>query len=110
MNWYKFNHAEYAERSRNISDADDLTYRRMIDMYYLIEGPLPLKLSTISDVVRMDEELVEFILAAFFEQESDGYHDYDIDEAISKRQSQIDNNRELGARSRGVPKPRRVKH
>ncbi len=41
MNYYPFHIGDYAKKTRHLSWDEDMAYRRLIDAYYLHEGPLP---------------------------------------------------------------------
>ena len=39
MNYYPFHIGDYISHTSHLSDAEDLAYRRMIDLYYQTEEP-----------------------------------------------------------------------
>lgn len=43
MNYYSFHIGHYAAHTRYLNLIEDLAYRRMLDMYYGTEKPLPLE-------------------------------------------------------------------
>jgi uncharacterized protein YdaU (DUF1376 family) len=84
MNFYPFHIGDYISHTYHLSDAEDLAYRRMIDMYYLSEQPFNDSL-TIARKVRSTTEIVDNILREFFTLEDDGcWHNKRIDEEIAR--------------------------
>lgn len=84
MNFYPFHIGDYVSHTSHLSDAEDLAYRRMIDIYYLSEQPFNDR-STIARKVRSTIEVVDNILDEFFTLEDDGcWHNKRIDEEIAK--------------------------
>lgn len=84
MNFYPFHIGDYISHTYHLSDAEDLAYRRMIDIYYLAEQPFN-DSSTIARKVRSTTEIVDNILREFFTFEDDGcWHNKRIDEEIAK--------------------------
>ena len=84
MNFYPFHIGDYISHTYHLSDAEDLAYRRMIDMYYLAEQPFN-DSSTIARKIRSTKEAVDSILSEFFTLEDDGcWHNKRIDEEIAK--------------------------
>ncbi len=41
MNYYPFHLGDYAAHTKHLGLLEDLAYRRMIDLYYTTEKPLP---------------------------------------------------------------------
>lgn len=89
MIWYKFYLADYITDTHHLDDAEDLAYRRLIDMYYLTEKPIPLETNLVSRKVRLDLDIVETILNEFFEKTEDGYRHTRCDREIAKYQHQV---------------------
>ena len=84
MNFYPFHIGDYISHTNHLSDAEDLAYRRMIDLYYQSEQPFYDSL-TVARRIRATVEVVEIILHEFFDFEDDGaWHNKRIDEEIAK--------------------------
>jgi uncharacterized protein YdaU (DUF1376 family) len=84
MNFYPFHIGDYISHTNHLSDAEDLAYRRMIDLYYHSEQPFYDSL-TVARRIRTTVEIVETILDEFFNFEDDGaWHNKRIDEEIAK--------------------------
>lgn len=89
MKWYAFHVGDYASRTSHLSDAEDLAYRRMLDLYYAQGGPLPLDVGRVARLVRMaaTPEVVESVLKEFFQAGEDGWHNRRCDEELVKGQT-----------------------
>lgn len=84
MNFYPFHIGDYISHTSHLTDAEDLAYRRMIDLYYQSEQPFN-DSSTIARRIRTTVEVVEVILHEFFTFEDDNcWHNKRIDEEIAK--------------------------
>jgi len=85
MNFYPFHIGDYISHTSHLSDAEDLAYRRMMDLYYLNEAPFPNDASWIARRVRSNPEIVLTLLKEFFELGSDDlWHSARADKEIAK--------------------------
>lgn len=96
MIWYKFYLSDYISHTAHLADAEDLAYRRLLDLYYMTEKALPLDLDILSRRVRLDRDVVEPVIAEFFDEESDGYHHARCDTELSAYSSRVELNRKNG--------------
>jgi len=101
--WYKFHLGDYITHTTHLSDAEDLAYRRLLDLYYMSERPIPLDTTLVSRKIRLDLDITESVLGEFFEKTEEGYRNMRCDAEIDKYQRQVENNRSLGKRG-GRPK------
>jgi uncharacterized protein YdaU (DUF1376 family) len=101
--WYKFYLGDYITHTNHLSDAEDLAYRRLLDLYYISEKPIPLETESVARKIRLDLDITESVLDEFFDKGVDGYRNHRCDMEIAKYQHQVENNRELGKRG-GRPK------
>ena len=86
MKWYKFPVAEYHEYiSPKLADAEDLAYRRLMDLYYLGEGSLPGDAWALAEAIRLDLDCVEPVLSKFFDLEGGRYHHPEWDADLTRR-------------------------
>jgi len=78
MNFYPFHIGDYASATRHLSWIEDAAYRRLLDVYYVKEEPLPLDVRQVYRLVvaSTDEqrEAVDVVLGEFFICMEDGYH------------------------------------
>ncbi len=103
MIWYKFHLGDYITHTTHLSDAEDLAYRRLLDLYYMSERPIPLDTESVSRKIRLDLDITESVLVEFFERTDEGYRNHRCDAEIGKYQRQVETNRSLGKRG-GRPK------
>lgn len=103
MIWYKFHLGDYITHTMHLSDAEDLAYRRLLDLYYMSERPIPLDTESVSRRIRLDLDITESVLNEFFEHTEEGYRNHRCDVEITKYQHQVATNTLLGKRG-GRPK------
>lgn len=98
MHYYKFNIGNYNRRVGNLSNIADLAYRRMLDIYYLDESPLPNDVKKIARKIGMIDyvEDVQYILEDFFYLDNNEWHNDSADSQISEYQANAKNSRENG--------------
>lgn len=86
MHYYQFNLGDYARDTQHLDDMEDLAYRRMLDLYYLKEAPLPRNKEQIARLIRMRShtESIANVLQEFFICEKDGYHNAGADKVLEK--------------------------
>ena len=96
MIWYKFHIGDYLASTFHLSDAEDLAYRRMLDLYYISGKPLPLDTESLSRKIKIDLDIVELVLGDFFQKTEDGYVNKRCDAEIAKHSKQVGVNKELG--------------
>jgi uncharacterized protein YdaU (DUF1376 family) len=101
--WYKFYLGDYITHTTHLSDAEDLAYRRLLDLYYISEKPIPLDTESVARKIRLDLDITESVLGEFFDKGVDGYRNSRCDMEIAKYQHQVETNRSLGKRG-GRPK------
>ena len=103
MIWYKFHLGDYITHTTHLSDAEDLAYRRLLDLYYISEKQIPLNTESVSRKIRIDLDIVETVLEEFFERTDEGYFNSRCDAEIARYNKQVETNRSLGKKG-GRPK------
>lgn len=83
MRYYQFNITDYMKKTMHLSPLEDLCYRRLLDMYYDSEKPIPADIQWVSRRLRIDQKIVENILDDFFELTAEGYANKRADAEIS---------------------------
>ena len=77
MNFYAFHIGDYASATRHLSWLEDAAYRRLIDIYYVREEPLPADLRQVYRlaVASTDDHrrAVDVVLDEFFNLTDEGY-------------------------------------
>lgn len=90
MNFYPFHIGDYASDTRHLSWAEDLAYRRLLDVYYVREGPLPLELRQVYRLVIAttddQRQAVETVLEEFFQRGPDGFTHKRCESEIARMQ------------------------
>jgi uncharacterized protein YdaU (DUF1376 family) len=84
MNFYQFHVGDYASHTNHLSVDEDLTYRRLLDLYYDLEGPIPTDIPRVSRRIRMGTETTKLILQEFFKLAPEGYRNHRADAEIAK--------------------------
>jgi uncharacterized protein YdaU (DUF1376 family) len=103
MNYYPFNLGDYALHTRHLSLMEDLAYRRMLDLYYTTEGPLPDARKT-ARLIGMPEHVaeVESVLGDFFSTDGERWLHKRCEEEIAKYRDKHDKARASGKASASV--------
>ena len=84
MHYYSFNIGDYTKKTAHLTNEEDLTYRRLLDLYYGSESPIPIDTPMVARKTRCSPDLVASVLSEFFTQEIDGWHNKRVDEEIDK--------------------------
>ena len=86
MHYYQFNIGDYNSHTMHLSEIEDLTYRRLLDWYYLHESPIPLDLNEVSRQIRMrsHSDCITTVLLEFFERTADGWIHHRANKEIEK--------------------------
>ena len=68
MNFYPFHIGDFSSHTRHLSLMEDLAYRRMLDLYYTSESPLPADPNQVARLIAMRDHVedVKAVLADFF--------------------------------------------
>lgn len=100
MRHYAHHIGDYRTRTAHLSLLEDGAYRRLLDLYYMHERPLPADIAAIQRlcVARADDEraAVETVLREFFRLQDDGWHNSRADEEIATYQARADAGRKNG--------------
>jgi uncharacterized protein YdaU (DUF1376 family) len=85
MNFYPFHIGDYISHTAHLTDAEDLAYRRMIDLYYQTEKPFT-DINWVARKVKSTPEIVRILLEEFFEywQTDCAWRNKRADEEIAK--------------------------
>lgn len=96
MHYYSFHIGDYRSSTAHLSNEEDLAYRRLLDMYYDTEQPIPIDTQWVSRRLRVGIEVVIAVLDDFFTLADDGWHHERCDEEIEKYHVLADRNRKNG--------------
>jgi uncharacterized protein YdaU (DUF1376 family) len=101
MHYYQFHIGDYISHTFHLTAEEDLAYRRLLDMYYDTEQPIPNNIPLVSRRLRMGSDVVQSVLNEFFTLTDEGYKNHRADLEIREYQAFIDkqrNNGKLGGR------------
>jgi len=101
MHYYQFHIGDYISHTIHLSSEEDLAYRRLLDMYYDTEQPIPNNIPLVSRRLRLGSDVVQSVLDEFFVASDDGYKNLRADLEIREYHAFIDkqrNNGKLGGR------------
>lgn len=101
MHYYQFNIGDYARDTQHLEPMEDLAYRRMLDLYYQREMPLPKTVEEIARLTRMraHSECIAIVLEEFWELTDNGYINNGADKVLNKAYSKSESAR-LAAQAR----------
>lgn len=73
MHYYQFNIGDYVSSTAHLEPLEDIAFRRMLDLYYSSESPLPNDVEFIARKIRMRShcECIADVLQEFFELDAD---------------------------------------
>jgi len=86
MHYYQFNIGDYKSHTEHLSEMEDLTYRRLLDWYYLHETPIPLEINETARQIRMrsHSDCIALVLKEYFERTEIGWVHHRADKEIAK--------------------------
>ena len=88
MNYFPFHIGDYAAHTGHLEPMEDLAYRRLLDLYYLREQPIPIDVQATAKLIRMRamQAEVQAVLNEFFELTEIGWTHSRVDAEIAKMQ------------------------
>jgi uncharacterized protein YdaU (DUF1376 family) len=88
VNFYPFHIGDYASATAHLSIVEDGVYRRLLDVYYVREAPIPADTRQVYRLVRAqsdcEREAVETILREFFTETPEGWRHSRCDAEIAR--------------------------
>ena len=92
MNYYPFHIGDYSSHTGHLDPMEDIAYRRLLDAYYLSEGPLPADVERCARLARMRDHaaIVRDVLNEFFVLTGDGWRHARCDAEIERKQEKTD--------------------
>ena len=103
MHFYKFHIGDYKSATAHLSNEEDLAYRRLLDMYYDTEKPIPLETDWVARRLRVGSEVVATVLADMFCETENGWVHDRCEEEIKEYHRMADRARANG-KAGGRPK------
>jgi uncharacterized protein YdaU (DUF1376 family) len=100
MHYYSFHVSDNIHDTAHLSAYEDLAFRRLLDLYYTSEKPIPNRTHEVARRIRMSnqEGAVQTVLEEFFmfDMENDCWFHKRCDETIAAYQAKAERNREVG--------------
>jgi uncharacterized protein YdaU (DUF1376 family) len=100
MFYYSFHVGDYIHDTAHLSNDEDLAFRRLLDLYYTQEQPIPNKTQEVSRRIRMAKlaDVVQTVLEEFFvlDVANDCWRHKRCDETIAAYQAKAERNRTVG--------------
>ncbi len=104
---YPFHPGDYLLDTAHLTPEQDLAYRRLLDLYYTSEAPIPLETQRVATRLRLDNRVVSEVLEEFFLKGEKGWHQSRCDAEIAAYHAMAARNRangSLGGRPKKNPK------
>lgn len=73
MHYYQFNIGDYIKHTAHLTLIEDITYRRLLDLYYDTEQPITQNNPLVSRKLRVPQDALETVLSEFFILTEKGY-------------------------------------
>jgi uncharacterized protein YdaU (DUF1376 family) len=103
MHYYQFHIGDYRASTAHLSNEEDLAFRRLLDMYYDTEKPIPTDTQWVARRLRIEPHVVRDVLNDMFVCGDDGWRHDRCDLEIAHYHQLAERNRENG-RKGGRPK------
>jgi uncharacterized protein YdaU (DUF1376 family) len=105
MNYYPFHLGDYASHTAHLEPMEDLAYRRMLDLYYRTEKPLP-DAEDVARLIRMREFTAEVmrVLCEFFKNSPQGWTHSRCERELSSFAAMVEGGKKGAAKRWGKPK------
>jgi uncharacterized protein YdaU (DUF1376 family) len=84
MHYYQFHIGDYRAATAHLSNEEDLAYRRLLDMYYDTEKPIPNDTGWLARRVRVSAAVIQNVLDDMFQATPEGYRHARADAEIAK--------------------------
>lgn len=86
MHYYQFHIGDYQRDTAHLDDMEDLAYRRMLDLYYKEEEPLPLDIKRLAKLIRMRThcECIANVLHEYFERTENGWVNHRAEQDLAE--------------------------
>ena len=98
MNYYQFHVGDYVSHTAHLDPIEDLAFRRLLDLYYQSESPIPNETKMVSKRIRLGshESEVAAVLSEFFELIDGYWHHSRCDKEIAAYKAKSERNRQVG--------------
>ena len=83
MYYYQHHIGDYLKHTAHLTPLEDIAYRRLLDVYYDTEAPIPIDIPQVSRRLRIDSATVKLVLDEFFQMTGEGYRNKRADLEIA---------------------------
>ena len=83
MHWYPHHIGDYRSATNYLTNEQDLAYRRLLEMYYDTESPIPLDTHWVSRRLRVGTDALQVVLEDFFQRTDAGWKHTRCDQEIA---------------------------
>jgi uncharacterized protein YdaU (DUF1376 family) len=108
MHYYQFNIGDYIKNTLHLSLMEDLAYRRLLDLYYDSEQPIPNDIPRLARRLRLEPQVVQIVLDEFFTLTDEGYKNHRADLEIASYHEYMAKQKANGSKG-GRPKKTQTK-
>lgn len=108
MHFFKFHIGDYRQATMHLTNEEDLAYRRLLEMYYDTEQPIPTDIPWVSRRLRLDSKSIESVLNDFFTLTEHGWVNHRADQEIAEYHAWTEKQKANGSKG-GRPKKTQVK-
>jgi uncharacterized protein YdaU (DUF1376 family) len=98
MHYYQFNIKSYHADTTHLTNDEDLAYRRLLDMYYDTELPIPTALPVLTRRLRLALPVLESVLNEFFTLTDNGWVNDHCDKVLAEYKLFIDRQKLNGSK------------
>ena len=106
MHYYQFHIGDYRAATAHLSNEEDLAYRRLLDMYYDTEAPIPGQTQWVARRIRVSESVVISVLEDMFVKDESGVWRHPrADQEIARYKALEERNRTNGSKGGRPKKP-----
>lgn len=97
MKFYPFHIGDYTRRTGHLTPLEDICYRRLLDLYYMTEAPIPLDVDKVARLINMRDhsDIVNDIVCEFFTKSYAGYVNETCEEEMQKYNEKASRARKL---------------
>jgi len=103
MHFFKFHIGDYRQATMHLTNEEDLAYRRLLEMYYDTEQPIPTDIPWVSRRLRLDTHCIESVLNDFFTLTEKGWVNHRADQEIADYHAWMEKQKANGSKG-GRPK------
>ncbi len=96
MHYYQFHIGDYQRDTMHLDLMEDLAYRRLLDLYYKEECPIPLDVERVAKLIRMrtHSECIASVLQEYFERTDSGWKNHRVEAELKSKYAKSESARQ----------------